>query len=157
MFFFEPNRPCEASARGALSTGRSFQLTCGSEPWFGESGGRSGQEPLTESGFSHDGAIDPHTRGGMTLGNLLEERGFGSLSQLLEAYRGRLAYHARKRRLFLSFHAEDKMLDFQPSTGSTHFRPSSRAREALRLPYRTHLPIFPLYGSEHAAPLRDGS
>jgi len=52
--------------------------------------------------------IDLHARGDTKLGNLLEERGFDSLSQLLLAYRRRLTYHARKRRLFLSFHAEDK-------------------------------------------------
>ena len=52
--------------------------------------------------------IDLHCRSDMKLGNLLDERGFESLSQLLEAYYGRLPYHAKKRRLFLSFHAEDK-------------------------------------------------
>ena len=52
--------------------------------------------------------IDLHARSDMTLGNLLEKRGFDSLSQLLQAYLGRLNYHARRRRLFLSFHAEDK-------------------------------------------------
>jgi hypothetical protein len=52
--------------------------------------------------------INLNARGDMLLGNLLEERGFDSLSQLLEAYRGRLTYHPRRRRLFLSFHAEDK-------------------------------------------------
>ena len=44
----------------------------------------------------------------MLLGNLLEERRFDSLSQLLHAYRGNLTYHPRKRRVFLSFHAEDR-------------------------------------------------
>jgi hypothetical protein len=44
----------------------------------------------------------------MTLGNLLDKRGFDSLSQLLTAYRGQATSHARRRRLFLSFHAEDK-------------------------------------------------
>ncbi|HZT71834.1 MAG TPA: TIR domain-containing protein [Terriglobia bacterium] len=52
--------------------------------------------------------IDLHARSDMTLGTLLDERGFDSLTQLLQAYRGRLTYHARRRRLFLSFHAEDK-------------------------------------------------
>ena len=52
--------------------------------------------------------INLNARSDMLLGNLLEERGFDSLSQLLEAYRGKLAYHPRRRRLFLSFHAEDK-------------------------------------------------
>ncbi|HXB66766.1 MAG TPA: TIR domain-containing protein [Candidatus Acidoferrales bacterium] len=44
----------------------------------------------------------------MLLGTMLEERGFDSQSQLIAAYQGRLEYHARKRRLFLSFHAEDR-------------------------------------------------
>jgi hypothetical protein len=52
--------------------------------------------------------INLNARGDMLLGNLLDERGFDSLTQLLEAYRGKLSYHPRKRRLFLSFHAEDK-------------------------------------------------
>lgn len=52
--------------------------------------------------------IDLHARSDMTLGSLLDERGFDSLTQLLQAYQGRLSYHARRRRLFLSFHAEDK-------------------------------------------------
>jgi hypothetical protein len=43
----------------------------------------------------------------MLLGNLLEERGFDSLNQLLQAYRGKLTTPARTRRVFLSFHAED--------------------------------------------------
>ncbi len=50
-----------------------------------------------------------NARADMLLGNLLDERGFDSLSQLLEAYHGKLQYHARRRRIFLSFHAEDKM------------------------------------------------
>ena len=53
--------------------------------------------------------IDLNARGDMLLGNLLEERGFDSQSQLLEAYYGRLDYHPRKRRAFLSFHADDKL------------------------------------------------
>lgn len=52
--------------------------------------------------------ISLNTRSDMLLGNLLDERGFDSLSQLLDAYRGKLTYHARRRRVFLSFHAEDK-------------------------------------------------
>jgi hypothetical protein len=51
--------------------------------------------------------INLNTRGDMLLDNLLDARGFDSLSQLLKAYRGGLEYHARARRLFLSFHAED--------------------------------------------------
>jgi hypothetical protein len=44
----------------------------------------------------------------MLLGNLLEERGFDSLTQFLTAFRGQATSHARQRRLFLSFHQEDK-------------------------------------------------
>jgi hypothetical protein len=51
--------------------------------------------------------IDLHARSDMLLGNLLEERGFDSQSQLLAAYRGQATRHARKRRVFGSFHAED--------------------------------------------------
>src|SRR5437016_98645 len=51
--------------------------------------------------------IDLNARDDTLLGNLLDQRGFDSVSQLVEAYHGRLQYHARKRRLFLSFHAED--------------------------------------------------
>lgn len=53
--------------------------------------------------------IDLHARGDMLLGNLLEQRGFDSLTQLLRAYRRHLTYHPRKRRLFLSFHIEDRL------------------------------------------------
>lgn len=51
--------------------------------------------------------IDLNARDDMHLGNLLNERGFDSQTQLIAAYHRRLAYHARKRRVFLSFHAED--------------------------------------------------
>lgn len=51
--------------------------------------------------------IDLHVRSDALLGNLLRTRGFRSLSQLLDAYHGRLTYHARRRRIFVSFHAED--------------------------------------------------
>ena len=51
--------------------------------------------------------IDLHARGDTKLGNLLEERGFDSLTQLLRAYRGELTTHSRKRRIYLSFHVED--------------------------------------------------
>ncbi len=44
----------------------------------------------------------------MRLGNLLDERGFDSLSQLLTAYRGQSTSLARSRRVFISFHEEDK-------------------------------------------------
>jgi hypothetical protein len=52
--------------------------------------------------------IDLNARGDTLLGNLLEQRGFDSLTQLLDAYRGRATEHARSRRVFLSFHAEDR-------------------------------------------------
>jgi hypothetical protein len=51
--------------------------------------------------------IDLHARGDTKLGNLLEHRGFESLTQLLKAHRGELVYHACRRRVYLSFHAED--------------------------------------------------
>lgn len=51
--------------------------------------------------------IDLHARGDMKVGNLLDQRGFDSFTQFLQAYRRRLRYHPRKRRVFLSFHAED--------------------------------------------------
>src|SRR5262249_2475406 len=51
--------------------------------------------------------IDLHARRDMRLETLLGHRGFDSLSQLLAAYAGRLDSHARTRRVFLSFHAED--------------------------------------------------
>jgi len=52
--------------------------------------------------------IDLNARSDMLLGNMLEERGFDSLSQFLAAYRGESTRHARRRRVFLSFHAEDR-------------------------------------------------
>lgn len=52
--------------------------------------------------------VDLNARSDMLLGGLLEDRGFDSLSQFLTAFRGKLGYHARRRRVFLSFHAEDK-------------------------------------------------
>lgn len=53
--------------------------------------------------------VNLNARRDMLLGNLLEERGFDSLSQLVKAYRGHATTHARKRRLFLSFHHEDRL------------------------------------------------
>ncbi len=52
--------------------------------------------------------VDLNARGDMKLGNLLKRRGFDSQSQFLKAYRGELTEHARVRRLFLSFHYEDR-------------------------------------------------
>jgi hypothetical protein len=51
--------------------------------------------------------VDLNARGDMLLHNLLEERGFDSLTHFLQAFHGRLTEHARKRRLFISFHKED--------------------------------------------------
>jgi hypothetical protein len=51
--------------------------------------------------------VDLNARGDTLLRNLLLERGFDSQSQLLDACLGRLTEHARKRRLFISFHKED--------------------------------------------------
>lgn len=51
--------------------------------------------------------LDLNARSDMTLGNLLRERGFDSLTQFLTACRGHLTYHASPRRVFLSFHWED--------------------------------------------------
>ena len=48
-----------------------------------------------------------NARSDMTLGALLADRGFQSLTQFLRAYRGHLDYHASSRRVFLSFHRED--------------------------------------------------
>lgn len=53
--------------------------------------------------------ISLNVRRDTLLGNLLDDRGFDSLSQLIQAYRGQLAYHPKPRRVFLSFHAEDKL------------------------------------------------
>jgi MTH538 TIR-like domain (DUF1863) len=52
-------------------------------------------------------AVNLNARGDMLLRNILEERCFDSQTQLLDALSGRLTEHARKRRLFISFHKED--------------------------------------------------
>lgn len=51
--------------------------------------------------------INLNTRSDTLIGNLLRKRGYDSLTQLLTAYRGNLNYHPRRRKVFLSFHAED--------------------------------------------------
>jgi antiphage defense system Thoeris ThsB-like protein len=51
--------------------------------------------------------ISLNARADARLGNLLDERGFSSLSELVKAHRGRLGYHASPRRVFLSFHRDD--------------------------------------------------
>ena len=52
--------------------------------------------------------VELNARGDMTLNTLLAERGFESVTQLLNAYRGCAMSFARRRRLFLSFDADDK-------------------------------------------------
>ena len=52
--------------------------------------------------------IDLNVRGDALLGNLLDDRGFDSLSQLLKAYRRKAIEFGRDRRLFLCFHEEDR-------------------------------------------------
>lgn len=52
--------------------------------------------------------IDLNARGDMKLRTLLRKRGFDSQSQLLKAARGDLNESARVRKLFLSFHYEDR-------------------------------------------------
>jgi len=52
--------------------------------------------------------IDLNARSDAKLGNLLKRRGFDSQSQLIRAARGKLTEPARVRRLFLSFHYEDR-------------------------------------------------
>lgn len=53
--------------------------------------------------------INLNCRRDMLLGNLLETRGFDSLSQLLDAYYQRAKYCARKRRVFISYHYEEEL------------------------------------------------
>jgi MTH538 TIR-like domain (DUF1863) len=52
--------------------------------------------------------LDLNARGDAKLGNLLRRRGFDSQSQLIRAARGQLTEPARVRKLFLSFHYEDR-------------------------------------------------
>lgn len=61
------------------------------------------------STIEEEHGIELNARGDMTLDTLLRERGFDSLTQLLTAYHGRLTTHARKRRIFVSFHQEDRL------------------------------------------------
>lgn len=93
--------------------------------------------------------IDLNARSDMTLGTLLDERGFDSISQLLTAYRGHLDYHASSRSVFLSFHREDLLqvsgfrlmmanprlaLDVsdEPTRAPVRSRRSTYVRQALR-------------------------
>lgn len=52
--------------------------------------------------------IDLNCRGDAAIGNVLRRRGFDSVTQLVRAHRGQATSLSRKRRLFLSFHAEDR-------------------------------------------------
>jgi antiphage defense system Thoeris ThsB-like protein len=53
--------------------------------------------------------INLNARSDMLLGNLLEARGFDSETQLIKAYRRQLTVHARRRRVFFTFHHEDRL------------------------------------------------
>jgi len=68
---------------------------------------RQKRSDATVGTIERDNGIVLNARSDTRLGNLLQERGFDSLSQLLRAYRGRLDYHASRRRVFLSFHRDD--------------------------------------------------
>jgi hypothetical protein len=52
--------------------------------------------------------LDLNARGDMKLGTMLRRRGFDSQSQLVRAARGQLTEPARVRKVFLSFHYEDR-------------------------------------------------
>lgn len=68
----------------------------------------------------------------MTLGGLLRTRGFGSWSEFLKAYRGQANSHAKRRKVFLSFHAEDlrqvggfRLMIHNPRVELTLYEPSA--------------------------------
>lgn len=69
---------------------------------------RTKRSDTTVASIEKTYGINLNARSDMLLRTLLQERGFDSQTQLLDAYYGRLDYHPRKRKLFLSFHAEDK-------------------------------------------------
>ncbi len=69
---------------------------------------RKKRDDTTVGSIEKQYGINLNARADMLLGNLLNERGFDSLSQLLRAYRGNLYEHAKRRRVFLSYHAEDQ-------------------------------------------------
>ena len=86
--------------------------------------------------------VDLHARDDMKLGNLLEQRGFESLSQLLQAYRRGLKYHPRPRRVFLSFHAEDlpqvrgfRLMAHSPNIDVDFYDSNLEAINSARSPY----------------------
>ncbi len=51
--------------------------------------------------------ITLNTRSDALLGNLLRDRGFDSVTQLVDACKWKAEWHARRRRVFVSFHIED--------------------------------------------------
>lgn len=51
--------------------------------------------------------IELNARSDTKIGNLLWDRGFRSVSQLVRAHRGQATSHATSRSIFLSFHQED--------------------------------------------------
>jgi hypothetical protein len=69
---------------------------------------RKKREDSTVGSIESQYGINLNARADMLLGNLLRERGFESLSQLLRAYRRNLFEHAKRRRVFISYHAEDQ-------------------------------------------------
>ncbi len=69
---------------------------------------RKKRDDTTVGSIEKQYRINLNARADMLLGNLLRERGFESLSQLLKAYHGNLFEHAKRRRVFISYHAEDQ-------------------------------------------------
>lgn len=69
---------------------------------------RKKRDDTTVGSIEKQYGINLNARADMLLGNLLRERGFESLSQLIKAYRGNLFDHAKLRRVFISYHAEDQ-------------------------------------------------
>src|SRR5437660_8105338 len=92
---------CASSAAGSESTRNSGSMTLEMTMF------RSTRDDTLIKTVEARYGINLHARGDTKLGNLLEKRGFESLTQLLKAYRGDLTWHACKRRIYLSFHVED--------------------------------------------------
>ncbi len=70
---------------------------------------RKKRDDTTIGSIENQYGINLNARADMLLGNLLRERGFESLSQLRKAYHGNLFEHAKRRRVFISFHMEDRL------------------------------------------------
>ncbi len=86
--------------------------------------------------------IDLNVRDDMKLGNLLDQRGFDSFTQLLQAYRRGLTYHPRRRRVFISFHAEDlaqvrgfRLMAHSPNVDVDFFDGNLEPINSTRIPY----------------------